>query len=100
MAEKLPDFNAMTIEKIDEWKVAHKQKIEALQEDYNVANAARIEKVQHEHEQEAIKQIIEHAEAEGKAPVALAKEWLSSDQPGRQTQAELFLGTHRSQSND
>jgi hypothetical protein len=91
----IPDFEKMTLEEIDEWNVAKKAEIRALQAEYDLSNEPRIRKVIEANLAEARKQITAAAEKEGISPDEMARRWLEDTgraDPGHNIQGALYLG--------
>lgn len=91
-----PNFDAMTLEELDDWNVAKKAEIRALQAEYDSSNEVRARKVMEAHVAEARKQMGILADASGRSILEEAEFWQrrldEGGSTGRWIQSNLVLG--------
>lgn len=100
MSETTPDFEAMTLEELDEWNRQMKLKITALQAEYVKSNQPRRDKVAQLHYDEAVKQMQILADASGRTLQEEVEYWQgrltfgngTSPDTGRWRQSNIVLG--------
>lgn len=97
-----PNFAEMGIDELGAWKHARKthglesgESERVWRSEVKVANQVQDAKIAEWHLEEARLQIRKRAALDGREPDAVAREWLTSDQQGRQVQARLWFGFPR-----
>ena len=72
----LPNFDAMTLEEIEEWNIQQNAKIQTLRAEYRLSNPARAKRIAEQDLAEAVKWLTVAADASGRTMEAQAWYWL------------------------
>lgn len=96
----MPDFDAMTIDEIDDWNAEKKSQILTLQEEYRQSNEPRQRKVAELHRDMAFVEMQKLADASGRTLVEEAEFWQgrlttgngTTPDVGRWVQSNIVLG--------
>ena len=90
----LPNFDAMTLEEIEEWNIQQNAKIQTLRAEYRLSNPARAKRIAEQDLAEAVKWLTVAADASGRTMEAQAWYWLVDEMAadiGHRVQASLYL---------
>lgn len=88
---ELPNFEAMTLDELIDWKAGQKERIRAEQEIYNACQEIYNRKVREMHVADSVKQVRLAAERNGVEPAAQAEDWRENGDNGQRIHAERYF---------